>query len=180
MAPVAAIPALILYAHPYPHRSRGCAALAAAVRDLPGVRLRALYDLYPDFDVDAAAEQQALREAQRVVWLAPVYWYSVPALLKLWFERVLVSGFAHGAGGDALHGKECLWAATTGGGDYSPEGPHAHRFADFVAPLEMTARYCGMRWLEPFVVHDPDGLDDATLRARAAALRERLGAGLEG
>ena len=56
---------LILYAHPYPHRSRGCAALVGAVSDLPEVRVRGLYDLYPDFDIDVAAEQDALKlEAQ--------------------------------------------------------------------------------------------------------------------
>jgi putative NADPH-quinone reductase len=38
----------------------------------------------------------------------------------------------------------------------------------------MTARYCGMRWLEPFVVHDPAAISDEELAARARALRERL------
>jgi glutathione-regulated potassium-efflux system ancillary protein KefF len=165
---------LVVYAHPYPHRSRGCAALVTAVSDLPDVRVRGLYDLYPDFDIDVAAEQEALRAAARIVWLAPVYWYSVPALLKLWFERVLVSGFAHGPGGNALHGKDCLWAATTGGGDYQPQGPHAHPFRDFTPALEMTARYCGMRWLEPFLVHDPAGMSDEALRECAQSFRATL------
>jgi len=39
-------------------------ALAAAVRDLPGVEIRALYDRYPDFDIDVAAEQ-ALHDPAR-------------------------------------------------------------------------------------------------------------------
>ena len=166
---------LVVFAHPYPLRSRGCAALLEGIRDLPHTEVRSLYELYPDFDIDVPAEQQALAQAARIVWLAPLYWYTVPALLKLWFEKVLVTGFAHGPGGEALRGKQCLWVATTGGGEYRPGGRHDHDFRDFVPALEMTARYCGMRWLEPFVVHDPDALADEALLAQAARLRERLG-----
>ena len=164
---------LVIHGHPYPHRSRGCAALVAAIRDLPRVEVRTLYELYPDFDVDVAAELASLRAAERVVWLAPLYWYSVPALMHVWFEKVLMAAIAAPAA-NAAAGKECLWAVTTGGGSYEPGGRHDHAFADFTAPIEMTARYCGMRWLEPFVVHDPDHLDDETLRRRGAELRERL------
>jgi putative NADPH-quinone reductase len=43
-----------------------------------------------------------------------------------------------------------------------------------VPPIEMTARYCGMSFLEPFVVHDPDSMSDAALMARANELRALL------
>lgn len=165
---------LVVYAHPYPSRSRGCAALLAAISGLPGAEVRSLYDLYPDFDIDRRAEQAALRRANVVVWLHPLYWYSVPALLKHWFEKVLLDGFAYGAGGTALHGKQCLWVATTGGGAYARGGAHDHPFADFVPPIEMTARYCGMRWNEPFVVHDPAHLSDAQLVEHGGELAARI------
>ena len=174
MASMAEAGTLILYVHPYPRRSRGCAALVTALRDLPGVELRTLYELYPDFDIDVAAEHAALRAARRVVWLAPLYWYSVPALLHVWFEKVLMTAIAPAPGSQPLEDKECLWAVTTGGGSYRRGGRHDHEFSDFVPPIEMTARYCGMRWLDPFVVHDPDALDEAALRARALELRARL------
>jgi glutathione-regulated potassium-efflux system ancillary protein KefF len=165
---------LVVHAHPYPRRSRGSAALLAGIAGIPGLTVRSLYELYPDFDIDVAVEQAALRQASLVVWLHPVYWYSVPALMKLWMEKVLVSGFAHAQGGTALQDKGCLWVATTGGGEYAVGGPHDHEFADFAPVVEMTARYCGMRWLEPFVVHDPAAISDEELAARAKALRERL------
>ena len=165
---------LVLHAHPYPRRSRGCAALVAAVRDLPGVEVRSLYELYPDFDIDVATEHEALRAAKRVVWLAPLYWYSVPALLHVWFEKVLMAAIATTPSHEALRDKECLWAVTTGAGSYRPGGRHDHAFADFVPPIEMTARYCGMSFLEPFVVHDPDSMSDEALAARAGELRALL------
>jgi glutathione-regulated potassium-efflux system ancillary protein KefF len=165
---------LVVYAHPYPMRSRGCAALVAGVRDIPGLELRTLYQIYPDFDLDAATEYNALLQARRIVWLAPLYWYSVPALLHLWFEKVLTAALVDSASAELLRGKECLWAVTTGGGEYRPGGRHDHAFEAFVPPIEMTARYCGMRWAPPFVVHDPDELSDETLVERGRELRERL------
>jgi glutathione-regulated potassium-efflux system ancillary protein KefF len=165
---------LVVHAHPYPHTSRGCAALLESIADLPGLAVRRLYDVYPDFDIDVAAEQEALRGARAVVWLHPLYWYSAPALMKHWFEKVLAVGFAFGEGGSALQGKPCLWVTTTGGGEYSPEGIHRHRFAEFAPAIEMTARYSGMRWQEPFVVHDVTGHADDALRRRGQELRERL------
>ena len=167
---------LVLYGHPYPTRSRGCAALLAAIADVPGIAVRALHDLYPDFDIDVAAEQKALVEARAVVWLHPLYWYGMPGLMKVWQDQVLRPGFAFGQGGTALSGKPFLWATTTGGGEYAPQGVHHHRFADFVPPIEATILYCGMEWLAPFVVPDVHHLSDAVLRERGAELRERVAA----
>jgi len=166
---------LVLHAHPYPGRSRACAALLAAIRDLRGVEVRSLYELYPDFDIDIAAEQAAVGRAELVIWLHPLYWYTVPAMLKHWFDMVLVSGWAHGEGGMALEGKQCLWVVTTGDvTKYALEAPHAHAFEAFVPVVEQTARYCGMRWLEPYVLHNSHELDDEHIARAGRKLRGRL------
>jgi len=166
---------LVIYAHPYPRRSRACAALLAAVRDIPGLEVRTLYDLYPDFDIDVAAEQAALERASLVVWLHPLYWYTVPGMMKHWFDAVLLGGWAHGDGGAALQGKEVIWATTTGDVEkYALTGAHAHRFEAFVPVVEQTARYCHMKWLEPFVVHDSHELTDEILVQAGQRLRARI------
>lgn len=167
---------LVLYAHPYPQHSRACKMLLDAVRDLPGLRLRSLYDLYPDFDIDVAAEQAALSRADLVVWLSPFYWYSVPSLLKHWFDVVLLRGWAYGKEGDALHGKNCLWVVSTGGdaGSYSVSGMHALPFEEFVAPIRQTARFCGMAWQTPIVLHGAHEVSDAEIVLAAANFRAQL------
>ena len=109
----------VVYAHPYPSRSRACAALLSGVADVDGLEVRSLYELYPDFDIAPLAERAALERARLVVWLHPLYWYTAPALLKHWFDQVLVRGWAYGQGGTALHGKDCLWVTTTGAGGWS-------------------------------------------------------------
>lgn len=171
---------LVIYAHPYPNRSRANRALLGAASQIEGVEVRSLYDLYPDFNIDMEAEQQALLRAGSVVWQHPMYWYSVPGLLKHWFDKVLLRGWAYGPGGRALAGKRCLWVTTTGGDTqaFSPDGMHAHPFESFVPPVEQTARFCHMLWEPPLVLHDAHHLPDDDMahviddyRARLTALR---------
>jgi glutathione-regulated potassium-efflux system ancillary protein KefF len=166
----------VVYAHPYPGRSIACKALVEALSGVPDLEVRAIYSLYPDFDIDPAAERAALERAGLVVWLHPLYWYGVPGMMKHWFDVVLTKGWAYGEGGTALAGKDCLWVATTGGNDlaYSAQGRHRRPFDDFIAPVEMTARYCNMNWLDPFVVHGSHELTADSLKARGAALRDSL------
>ena len=54
----------IVYGHPYPRRSIGCRALVEAISTLEDVEVRPIYTLYPDFDIDVAAERTALERAQ--------------------------------------------------------------------------------------------------------------------
>ena len=169
---------VVVFAHPDPDRSVANRTLLEGLDGLDGVEVRSLYDRYPDFAIDADAERDALEAASTIVWQHPIHWYNVPALLKLWFERVLVHGWAWGPGGDALRGKRCLWAITTGGDerDYSPAGMHAHPFEAFAPVVRQTAEFCGMTWLDPFVVWGARQLDAETLREHARRYRARLAA----
>jgi glutathione-regulated potassium-efflux system ancillary protein KefF len=170
---------LLIYAHPQHSRSAANRALLEGVLDLPGLVFHPLYDRYPDFSIDAAAERDLLTRAQLVVWQHPLYWYSVPALLKLWFEQVLSRGWAYGGGpggGRALAGKHCLWVTTTGADDegYEETGIHRHRFDAFVPAIRQTAQFCHMDWLAPLVLHDAHRADDGRLAHQAQVYRRRL------
>jgi glutathione-regulated potassium-efflux system ancillary protein KefF len=167
---------LVVYAHPFPQRARASAALLRALEGLPGVEVRSLYDRYPDFDIDAAIEQAAIATAHAIVLQHPLYWYAMPALAKLWVDRVFAAGWAHGDGGRAVAGKRFLWAVTTGGddGDYAPGGAHDHPFDAFVPPVRQFARYCGMLWETPIIVHGAHRIGDDALRERAAQYRARV------
>lgn len=170
----------VFYAHPYPDRSRANRALVEALHDLDGVELRSLYDLYPDFVIDVDAERRALEAAEVIVWQHPIYWYTAPALLKLWFEKVLGRGWAYGSR-RALEGKPCQWVVTTGSlsEGYGEAGVHEHPFEVYEPVVRQTAGFCGMQWLPPLVVHGAHVIDDAWLAREAARYRERL-AGLAG
>lgn len=167
---------LVILAHPYLEHSRANRALVREVRDLEGVEVRNLYERYPDFDVDIEVEQQALLEADIIVWQHPMYWYSVPGLLKHWFDKVLARGWAYGDGGTRLHGKRCLWVVTTGGDEtaFRPDGMHAFSFESFVPHIEQTARFCGMEWLPPVVLHGSHRVSSQELHEFAKHYRLRI------
>lgn len=92
---------LVIDGHPNPNSF--CAALARAyVEGNADARLLALRDL--DFDVhlrhgytrrmemepDLADAREAIRAAKHLVVVTPVWWRSVPALLKGFFDRALL------------------------------------------------------------------------------------------
>jgi glutathione-regulated potassium-efflux system ancillary protein KefG len=68
--------------------------------------LHNLYDAYPDWTIDVEFEQQQLKQHDLIVLQFPLQWYSVPPLLKKWMDDVLTYGFAFGASGTALKGKD--------------------------------------------------------------------------
>lgn len=49
---------------------------------------------------DVLAEQARIDRADRLVLVYPVYWWSFPALLKGWIDRVFTNGWAYGSGGN--------------------------------------------------------------------------------
>ena len=167
---------LILFAHPALERSRVNRPLAAAVRGLAGVTFHDLYEAYPDFDVDVRREQGLLTAHDLVVFQHPFYWYSTPALVKQWEDLVLEHGWAYGTGGTALRGKTWLSAVTTGGREaaYQHDGYNRFTIRELLAPLEQTARLCGMQFLPPFVVHGTHRLDQADIDRAAAEYRRAI------
>ncbi len=166
---------VVIYAHPYPSRSRAGKALLHAISDVEGLEVRSLYSRYPDFGIDIDAEQEALLGADLIVWQSPFYWYGVPALLHHWFEKVLALGWAYGDR-HILRGKHVLFAVTTGGppSSYSPEGMHGHPFETFLPPVSQTAKFCAMEFCEPFILHGAHRLSEEELAEKAREYRATI------
>lgn len=169
---------LVLIAHPDIARSRVNRALAAQARLLPAedVEVRDLYALYPDYVIDIEAEQSALAAARSVVWVHPVQWYSMPAMMKLWVDEVLAFRWAYGPGGRALVGK-CLWVVVSTGGveaSYRQPGVEAGSFDRFLVPYRQTAETVGMRFLDPLVFHGAHRAEAHEVHAHAHAFAQRL------
>ena len=153
---------LLVLAHPSYERSRANRSLCESAGTPDGVTLHDLYETYPDFMIDVRREQALLVAHDIIMLQFPFYWYSMPALLKEWFDLVWLYGFAYGHDGSRLAGKTLFCVITTGGeaASYAPDGQHGHTTAEFLRPLERTAHLCGMLWEPPLIVH-ADALDNA-------------------
>jgi glutathione-regulated potassium-efflux system ancillary protein KefG len=169
---------VVLFFHPALERSRVNRVLGDAARDVPGITFWDLYERYPDFDVDVAAEQALLASHDRVVFHHPLYWYSAPPLLKQWQDLVLQHGWAYGSAGRALEGKWALHVTTTGGsaGAYAPGGHNRYTIPEFFRGFEQTAALCRMTWLPPYVAHGTHRMTPDDTRQHAAAYRRLLSA----
>lgn len=165
---------LIIYAHPYPHHSHANRRMLEHVQGLDDIEVRSLYQLYPDFNINVPAEQEALARADLIVWQHPMQWYSVPPLFKLWIDKVLSHGWAYGKGGTALRGKSVLWAVTTGGDKHHFDLGDHPGFDVLAQPLQATALYCGLNWLTPYAMHRTFVCDDETLEGKAREYLKRL------
>lgn len=119
------------------------------------------------FSPDIQAEIDKLLWCEQLILQFPLWWFSVPAILKGWIDRVLVNGIAYGAGRrldtGGLKGRRAMLAATTG------------CYPEMVAPdgllgdLEVnlwhlhagTLAYSGMQVLPPFMAWSVHYTDQA-------------------
>lgn len=136
---------------------------------------------------DVVAEQSKLLEADAVILQFPLWWYSAPAILKGWIERVYAFGFAYGYqngtneyrfGEGILKGKRALVNVMAGGPaiDYGPRGINGP-IDQLLFPLTHGALfYPGM---EVLPIHPVYGAAHVTAQeevdAIKAAWRVRLG-----
>ncbi|MBB5886412.1 flavodoxin family protein [Xanthomonas sp. LMG 8992] len=137
---------------------------------------------------DIAAEQDKLRWADALLLQFPLWWFSMPAILKGWVDRVYACGFAYGVGdhsdthwGDrygegTLAGKRAMLIVTAGGWDshYAPRGINGP-IDDLLFPIQHgILHYPGFDVLPPFVVYHSGRMDAARFAQTSAALGERL------
>lgn len=105
---------------------------------------------------DIRTELEKLLACDLLVLTFPLFWASVPAILKGWFDRVLVSGKVYGGkrfynrGG--LAGKRALVGVTLGGREdmFGESGIHGPLEAMLKPVLQGTLGYAGCSVLKPF------------------------------
>ena len=129
---------------------------------------------------DIRAERGMVLWADLLILSFPMYWFSVPAILKGWIDRVLLSGVTYGGkrfydrGG--LAGKRALLAFTLGGRPhmFGPRAIHGP-LEDMLRPLlRGTLYYVGMQVLPPFAAYHVPYVDDAERRRILESYRAYL------
>ncbi|RWX79033.1 flavodoxin family protein [Neorhizobium lilium] len=137
---------------------------------------------------DVKNEHEKLLWADTVILQFPLWWYSMPAILKGWVDRVYAYGFAYGVGehsarrwGDrfgegVFAGKRAMLIVTAGGWEshYSARGINGP-IDDLLFPINHGILYYpGFSVLPPFVAYRVDKVDEEGFASLAAALRVRM------
>jgi len=162
---------LVILAHPKLAGSQINAAWRARLEEAASsVVIRNIYELYPDWNIDVAAEQALLESHERIFLQFPLYWYSMPPLLKKWLDDVLAYGWAYGPGGNRLAHKEIGLVVSTGSPEaaYRADGRLGHTLDELLRPLEQTARFVGARYLPVFALQGANHVIPADQLRRSA------------
>ena len=137
---------------------------------------------------DVRSEIEKLLWADALILQFPLWWFTMPAILKGWVDRVFAYGFAYGVGehsdkrwGDrygegTLTGKRAMLIVTAGGWEehYSARGVNGP-IDDLLFPINHGILYYpGYEVLPPFVVYRVDRLDEGGFEPIAESLRERM------
>lgn len=160
---------------------------------LPGERLVYAASSWRGFKggtqaADIAAEQAKIMWADVVLLQFPLWWFSVPAILKGWLDRVLAAGWAYRVmdpkdpkrslryGDGNLKGKRGLLIVTTGATAESlgPRGV-AGDIQDLLFPVNYGVFwYTGMSVLEPHLIHGANRVSEAEYARLEAEFARRL------
>jgi hypothetical protein len=172
--------ALVILAHPHFDQSIANKAIIEELsRSNIDFEIRNLSALYPTFQIDVKAEQEALLKHQEVIFQYPFYWYNMPAILKHWFDEVFTYQFAYGSKGDKLKGKYFIPSFTVGApeSEYHTLGEHHFKVYEFCKNLAQTAYYAQMKYVEPLYFHGTSvnaGYTKEDIEAKAKAQAQRL------
>ncbi|MEU9099985.1 NAD(P)H-dependent oxidoreductase [Streptomyces sp. NPDC048361] len=135
---------------------------------------------------DITAEHDKLAWADTLIVQFPLWWYGMPAILKGWFDRVFVRGFAFGIhdsqgrqlryGEGALAGKRAMVVVSAGAREASlGERGINGSLNDLLFPLQHgTLWYAGIDVVPPLLIHGADRMDGAAYATHTDSLRRRL------
>lgn len=129
---------------------------------------------------DIRREQDKVAAADLVIFQFPLWWYSMPAVMKGWVDRVLTYKFAYGVGewwdAGPFRDKKAMLSITTGTpkGAYMTDGRNGD-IDRILWPLEAgVLAICGFQVLPSFVAYGAPWIGDEGRKAQMEALRKRL------
>lgn len=133
------------------------------------------------FATDILTEQEKLEWCDLIIWQFPLWWFSVPAILKGWTDRVFAAGKVYGAGripyvSGKFKGKKALLSITTGSpeGHYAKDGPYGDIYGILKPIHRGILEYVGFSVLQPQLSYSVAHITDGERKTLLEAWSERL------
>lgn len=170
---------LIILSHPNIAKSVTNKALIEGILDTNYLTIRHLEQIYNSTDpysIDVLTEQKYLLDAKRVIFEFPLYWYSVPSMLKGYLDVVFTYGFAYGSSGNKLKGKEFKVVVSTGAPKeaFRAGAFNNYTLSELFKPLEQTANLSGMIYTPCFEINATHNITEDTLKQKIIKYKELL------
>ncbi|XP_059355354.1 ribosyldihydronicotinamide dehydrogenase [quinone]-like [Carassius carassius] len=129
---------------------------------------------------DITDEHKKLKEADLVIFQFPMYWFSVPAIMKGWMDRVLTLGFAYTLEKRYSEGvfrdKKAMLSFTTGSNEtmFSSNGINGDMNVTLWPIQNGVLHYCGFQVLAPQIFWAPTLLSPEAREGLLEGWRARL------
>jgi NAD(P)H dehydrogenase (quinone) len=133
------------------------------------------------FAPEVEAEIAKMESADLMIWQFPLWWFSLPGVLKGWVDKVFAFNRIYGRGRlydtGILRGKRALLSLTTGGSGepaYQPGGINGD-INGVLRPIQRgMLEFVGFDVLKPQIVWGPAQITEEERKAALAAWRARL------
>ncbi|MBF0780848.1 MULTISPECIES: NAD(P)H-dependent oxidoreductase [unclassified Granulicatella] len=134
---------LIILGHPNGEQSHTQQFLKESLEKFPNVKQHTISHSW-----DVEAERILLKQAERIIFQFPVYWYGAPGHLKTWIDTIFHPSMSY------LKGKELGIVASFGVAEHQFQAGGREHFtpSEMFRPFEMLANYFQMMYLPIFCV----------------------------
>ncbi|HIE0669409.1 TPA: NAD(P)H-dependent oxidoreductase [Acinetobacter nosocomialis] len=147
--------ALLILAHPcYAQSIANKTIVSELVKTYPDLEVRDIFQLYPDYKIDVSAEQEALLRHDAIILQYPMFWFNMPAILKLWFDEVFTYQFAYGSQGDKLKDKKVIISMTVGQKEANMVNDQENLIDSFLKAVQHSIQYTQMQLSGTFLLYD--------------------------
>ncbi|AZB90839.1 flavodoxin family protein [Acinetobacter pittii] len=147
--------ALLILAHPYYTQSIANKTIVnELIKTYPDLEVRDIFQLYPDYKIDVSAEQEALLRHDTIILQYPMFWFNMPAILKLWFDEVFTYQFAYGSQGDKLKDKKVIISMTVGQTEANMVNDQENLIDSFLKAVQYSIQYTQMQLSSTFLLYE--------------------------
>ncbi|MGP4771038.1 NAD(P)H-dependent oxidoreductase [Acinetobacter sp. PFS20] len=147
--------ALLILAHPYYAQSIANKTIVnELIKTYPDLEVRDIFQLYPDYKINVIAEQEALLRHDTIILQYPMFWFNMPAILKLWFDEVFTYQFAYGSQGDKLKDKKVIISMTVGQTEANMVNDQENLIDSFLKAVQHSIQYTQMQLSGTYLLYD--------------------------
>ena len=132
------------------------------------------------FTREITEEMEKVSACDLMIWQFPLWWFSVPAILKGWIDKVFANGFAYGGGKKyatgQFAGKRAMLSTTTGANEsaYKDDGFQGE-IDKILWPLHRGVfQFTGFEVLPAHVIYDPQNQSNNALHQALLNYQRRL------
>lgn len=135
---------LLIISHTFWEDSKVNRKLLESAKSLNNVTIHNLNTTYSNGIINVESELKLLERADKIIFQFPLFWFSTPALMKEWQDRVLTK-ILYGNNPKLLAGKSFGIISTLGGDKASYDGHHGYDMETLLSPIVASFKYCGCK-----------------------------------